>query len=76
MSKECYSCDVQVICNGGCPKHRFEIADNGIPNKNYLCSGFFKHLSHAVPVMERIIYLIHSGISYRKIQKILKTEFY
>ncbi|HKN02647.1 MAG TPA: anaerobic sulfatase maturase, partial [Buttiauxella sp.] len=46
ISKDCLNCMVRPVCNGGCPKHRFELSSDGRANKNYLCDGFATHLFH------------------------------
>lgn len=46
ISIDCKSCKYLRLCNGGCPKHRFEISSDGKPNKNYLCSGYKRYFAH------------------------------
>ncbi|MDW6093891.1 anaerobic sulfatase maturase [Vibrio rhizosphaerae] len=55
ISVDCLHCPVKAVCHGGCPKHRFSLSSNGIPNKNYLCDGYKVHFSHCVPPMKEII---------------------
>ncbi|KGY13988.1 sulfatase maturase [Vibrio tubiashii] len=59
ISSDCLKCPVLKVCNGGCPKHRFMNSTNGIPNKNYLCDGFYKHFYHVVPRMKYILNKIY-----------------
>lgn len=43
----CLECEVRDMCNGECPKNRFEISPDGQPGLNYLCAGYkmiFKHI--------------------------------
>lgn len=76
ISKDCLNCSVRSVCNGGCPKHRFNISSDGRPNKNYFCDGFALHLHHALPVMQRLLELIHQNSSLTKIRKTIKKEHY
>lgn len=52
---ECGSCDYINLCNGGCPKHRFEKSLNGMPNKNYFCDGYIAYYRHVIPFL-KVIY--------------------
>ncbi|KLU63472.1 anaerobic sulfatase-maturating enzyme [Peptococcaceae bacterium CEB3] len=36
---QCRSCSWLTVCNGGCPKDRFALAENGERGLNYLCGG-------------------------------------
>ncbi len=76
MSKDCANCFVRPACNGGCPKHRFEISSDGKPNKNYFCDGYFIHLSYAIPIMHRILSYLKSNESDKKIVRKVIDEFY
>ncbi len=55
IDKECLSCPVLDVCNGGCPKHRFLKSHNGMMNKNYLCQSYKDYFTHVVPHMKNII---------------------
>ena len=55
IDKECLTCTVREVCNGGCPKHRILLSDNGLRNKNYLCKSYKEHFSHVLPHMKVII---------------------
>lgn len=76
ISKECLSCSVRPLCNGGCPKHRFAIASDGRPNKNYLCDGFAIHLHHVVPRMQTLLTLLRDNKTPVAIRKQMKRQFY
>lgn len=55
ISVDCKSCNFLPLCNGGCPKQRFEISSDGKPNKNYLCSGYKKYFSHTTPFFAELL---------------------
>ncbi|MTH45948.1 anaerobic sulfatase maturase [Intestinirhabdus alba] len=76
ISKDCINCTVRSVCNGGCPKHRFNISSDGRPNRNYFCDGFALHLHHALPKMQHLLELIQQNRSLAKIRKSLKKEYY
>ncbi|OUR86563.1 anaerobic sulfatase maturase [Gammaproteobacteria bacterium 42_54_T18] len=75
LSVECQSCKYISLCNGGCPKHRFEISANGKANKNYFCDGYKSYYSHVIPKM-RIIYqaLINGEIPEKLKEKFQNIE--
>ncbi|HCD0607972.1 TPA: anaerobic sulfatase maturase [Salmonella enterica subsp. enterica serovar Infantis] len=76
ISTDCLKCPVRPVCNGGCPKHRFSLSSDGKPNKNYLCDGFYLHLSHSLPVMNSILELIRCQTVPVKIRKKIKQMYY
>ena len=76
LSTDCTNCIVRPVCNGGCPKHRFNISSDGKSNKNYFCEGYFYYLSSSLPVMNRILKLLQEGKSYSRIKKSIKNEFF
>lgn len=49
LSVECTNCPFLTVCNGGCPKHRFEMSSNALPNKNYFCDGYKAYFAHLTP---------------------------
>lgn len=61
ISNNCLKCSVRFLCNGGCPKHRFGISSNGLPNENYFCAGYKKYFNHVLPKMNVIIELLRKG---------------
>ena len=68
LSSDCLKCDVREYCNGGCPKHRFELSSSGKPNHNYLCPAYKSHLHHSLDIMKDIVHVITSySIHYTKL---------
>jgi uncharacterized protein len=50
----CRKCEVQFVCNGGCPKNRILETPDGEPGLNYLCEGyrgFFNHIDKGMRYM-------------------------
>jgi uncharacterized protein len=54
LPRQCRSCDVLAYCNGGCPKDRLAMTDDGEPGLNYLCTAYRRLFRHARPVLERL----------------------
>jgi len=50
----CRTCEVLDMCNGGCPKDRFVVADNGEPGMNYICAGYKRFFTHCRPFLAAI----------------------
>ncbi|MGK3143245.1 anaerobic sulfatase maturase [Pantoea sp. C2G6] len=73
LSSECQQCSVRPVCNGGCQKHRFNLSQDGRPNKNYFCEGLSLHLNHALPVMQDLLQLMRQGVSLVKARKIIRA---
>ena len=76
ISRDCLDCPVKQACNGGCPKHRFQISSDGKPNKNYLCEGFKTHFTHVLPKMVGIFELMERQITPKQIKAAMKKRFY
>lgn len=76
ISSDCLICKFKNFCNGGCPKHRFNMSGSGDNNKNYLCESYLIYLSHCLPKMQFLVDLLQHQISYKKVKKIIKSEFY
>ncbi len=54
LPRECRSCEVLAMCNGGCPKDRFIRTAPGEPGLNYLCAGLKRFFTHARRYFESI----------------------
>ncbi len=51
LPRYCQECDIKFICNGECPKHRFDKTPDGEEGLNYLCIGYKKFFHHIDPYM-------------------------
>lgn len=70
----CRSCSWLAICNGGCPKDRFAMAEDGEPGLNYLCSGFRQFFAHAEQPLRQVIQLRKRGLTPNDIMTEIRTE--
>lgn len=52
LTAQCRRCPVLWACNGGCPKDRFDLSDDGEPGQNHLCAGYRTFFTHAAPTIE------------------------
>ena len=46
LPRYCKTCDVRVMCNGGCPKDRISMTPDGEEGLNYLCTGYKRFFTH------------------------------
>jgi len=76
ISIDCHQCEVRSVCNGGCPKHRFEPSSDGLLNRNYLCDGFKVHFTHVIPKMMDTLGLMNNKIPIKKVKQEIKKRFY
>ena len=54
LPKQCRRCEYLFVCNGECPKHRFNMTEKGETGLNALCAGYKMFYSHVAPYMERM----------------------
>ena len=57
----CRACEVQFICNGGCPKDRILKTPDEQPGLNYLCAGYRAFFNYASPFMRRMAAFLKIG---------------
>ena len=50
----CLQCEVLDMCNGECPKNRFDVTPDGEPGLNYLCRGYRTFFNHCTPFVNAI----------------------
>lgn len=51
---KCLRCEWRFACNGECPKHRFNITENGNTGMNALCDGYKMFFRHVAPYMDKM----------------------
>jgi uncharacterized protein len=74
LTRQCQSCEVRALCNGGCPKDRFAASVDGEPDHNYLCAGLYKFFTHTRPTMERMGWLHSQGRAPAEIMVAVAVE--
>jgi uncharacterized protein len=74
LTRQCRECEVRALCNGGCPKERFALAQNGEPGQNYLCAGLYRFFTHTRPAMQRMAQLYASGRRPAEVMDQLRDE--
>jgi uncharacterized protein len=57
LPRYCRACQVQAMCNGGCPKDRILRTPDGETGLNYLCAGYKRFFTHCRPFVEEIVAL-------------------
>lgn len=63
LNSDCKHCKYKFACNGGCPKHRFAVSPNGLPNHNYFCMGYQLFFEHTAIYMQEMCNLLKQGRS-------------
>ena len=74
LTRQCRECEVRALCNGGCPKERFAVAQDGEPGPNYLCAGLYRFFTHTRPAMQRMAQLYASGRRPAEVMDQLRDE--
>lgn len=67
LPDECRSCRWLPVCNGGCPKDRFALAEDGISGLNYLCDGLRHFFAFAERPLKQVMEGRRKGLSPEKI---------
>ena len=62
LPAQCRSCPWLAVCNGGCPKDRFTLAEDGEPGLYYLCGGLRQFFAHAEQPLRHLIERRRKGI--------------
>jgi uncharacterized protein len=70
----CRQCPVLALCNGGCPKDRSAVAPDGSSGLNYLCAGYRRFYTHALPYLVRMATLAHAGRAVSGIMALLEVD--
>lgn len=51
---KCFRCKYLHLCNGECPKHRFNRTESGETGLNALCEGYYHFFAHTAPYMQKM----------------------
>lgn len=74
LPAQCRSCPWLSVCNGGCPKDRFALAEDGAPGLNYLCDGFRRFFAHAEQPARHITERVRRGAGAGTIMAELRAQ--
>ena len=74
LTKQCRSCEVRPVCNGGCPKDRFMLSRDGEAGQNYLCAGLYLFFSHTRPTMQLMARLLQGGRAPSEVMALIAAE--
>jgi uncharacterized protein len=74
LPAQCRACSWLMVCNGGCPKDRFALAEDGEPGLNYLCSGLRYFFAHTEKPLKKVIERMKQGLSSEAIMAELRAE--
>ncbi len=74
LTRQCRECVVRPLCNGGCPKDRFVLSQDGEPGQNYLCAGLYRFFTHTRPAMRRMAELYSRGKAPADVMDLVKGE--
>jgi uncharacterized protein len=75
LPTQCRSCPWLMVCNGGCPKDRFALADDGETGLNYLCSGLRQFFAHAERPLRQVMERMRQGLSPEAIMAELRARY-
>ena len=71
---QCRSCAWLSVCNGGCPKDRFLLTEDGETGLNYLCSGLQHFFTHAEKPLKKVIELRRRKVSPETVMAELRAD--
>lgn len=54
LPRYCQECGVRAMCNGECPKNRFNMTPDGEPGLNYLCAGYKRFFTYCQPFVSEV----------------------
>jgi uncharacterized protein len=60
LPRQCRACPVRQFCNGGCPKHRFAVTEDGEPGLNHLCPSYFRLFNHVQGPLAEVAELLRA----------------
>ncbi|MBQ9193918.1 MAG: anaerobic sulfatase maturase [Bacteroidales bacterium] len=59
---KCLRCRYLPLCNGECPKHRFNRTEAGETGLSALCEGYSLFYAHTLPYMQKMRELLEQGL--------------
>ena len=62
LPAKCFRCKYLTICNGECPKHRFNKTEAGATGLSALCEGYYLFYEHTAPYMQKMKELLEQGL--------------
>lgn len=62
LPKECLDCKFSHVCNGECPKNRFDVSVSGEKGKNWLCGGYKRFFFHVAADMDFMAARLRAGM--------------
>ena len=62
LPAKCFRCKYLHLCNGECPKHRFNRTESGETGLSALCEGYFRFYGHTAPYMEKMRELLQQEL--------------
>jgi len=74
LPQYCLECDVRFICNGECPKNRFNETPDGEAGLNYLCAGLKNFFYHVDRPLRLALDLMGRGQPASDVMEILAWE--
>jgi uncharacterized protein len=72
LPRACKACEVLAYCNGGCPKERIAVSQDGEAGLNYLCLAYKRFFSHCGPELERLAAHMKAGGKLREFKALAK----
>jgi uncharacterized protein len=74
LPNQCRLCRWLTVCNGGCPKDRFAMTDDGAPGLNYLCKGLRSFFAHSELPLKKVLERRKQGKRFEAIMSELRAE--
>ena len=62
LPDKCFRCKYLQVCNGECPKHRFNRTESGETGLSALCAGYYHFYEHTAPYMQKMRELLERGL--------------
>ena len=62
LPAKCFRCQYLHLCNGECPKHRFNRTEVGETGLCALCEGYYRFYGHTAPYMEKMRELLQQEL--------------